>query len=70
MILFNRIAKVIRRRFRVKGTEAKRINAKGRNWKGVTAADLWYQSYRFKETPPARAGQIRSAKRLAKGFKS
>lgn len=67
MSLFARIAKMFRRRSRVKGTMAKRMNARGRNWQGVTAVDLWQQAYRFKETPPARAGQIRAAKRLAKG---
>ena len=67
MSLFNRIVKMIRRRFRVKSTASKRINAKGRNWQGVTAVDLWQKTYCFKEIPPARAGQIRAAKRQAKG---
>jgi hypothetical protein len=59
MNLFQRIAKKIARRFRRKGTLAAKMNRPGRNSKPDTAVDLWERTYRFQETPAARAGTNR-----------
>ena len=63
MNLFSRIAKKIRRRFRTKGTLRTQINRPGRNRQPITAVDLWQRTYRFKETPAARAGTKRQIAR-------
>lgn len=60
MSLFNRIAKKIRRRFRIKGTLVATTNRRGRNYHGgVTAQGLWARTYYFRETPAKRSGYKR-----------
>lgn len=56
MSLWKRIVKKIARRFRPQGFVRSRIDRPGRNFQPVTAVDLWQRTYRFKETPAARAG--------------
>ncbi len=59
MNLLSRVAKKIRRRFRIKGALRVEVDRKGRNYLPTTAVDLWQRTYRFKEKPAARAGTKR-----------
>jgi hypothetical protein len=68
-----RIAKKVARRVRAKGAVAHKMSRPGRNFQGVTAVDLWQRSFRFRETPAARAGVKRQlarekSQRPRKGF--
>lgn len=67
MSLLARIAKKIRRRLRPKGFLRGLMNRPNRNWRGVTAEELWRRTYQFKETQPARAGTRR---RIARELKA
>lgn len=61
------IGKKLKRRTRAKGSLSETINRPGRNQpRGTTAVDLWQRAYRFKETPPARAGTKRRIARERK----
>ena len=66
MTILNRILKKLRRRRRPKGIMRQQMNRRGRNFQGLTAEILWERVYRFKETPPARAGTKRRLKRERK----
>lgn len=70
MSLTSRIAKLFRRRNRRKGVMVKHVNRRGRNRMPETAVDLWQRVYRFKETPPARAGEKRAQARLQAKMKA
>lgn len=63
MSLLSRIARKIARRFRPKGVLAAEMARPGRNFRGVTAVDLWVHRFRFVETPAKRAGVKRAAAR-------
>jgi hypothetical protein len=66
MSLLKRIAKKIARRFRRNGIVRSRIDRPGRNFQPTTAVDLWQRTYRFRETPAARAGTKRRIERERK----
>lgn len=70
MSLISRIAKKIARRFRRKGVVRSHMDRPRRNFEPITAVDLWQRTYRFKETPAARAGTKRRIKRERKQRKA
>lgn len=58
-----RVAKKIARRTRAKGSVRREMERPNRNFQGMTAADLWARTFRFRETPAARAGTRRRVAR-------